>query len=111
MYQIDARFHCPNRFCEVCSDDVASTELIVEEFISLALLSLFESVSIENVSVSFALDSAHENEQILIAVQAQGYDPLPSTNVAHLDGMIEDRLSCALLELFGLLNVERCAIV
>lgn len=111
MYQIDARFYCPNRFCEVQSDDSASTEAIVEELVSLALLALFENILVEEVSVVFPSASASQDEQILISLQAQGEGPLPDVELACLDGMIEDRLACALLELFGLLDVERCAVV
>jgi hypothetical protein len=111
IYQIDARFYCPNRFCEVRSDDSASTESVVEELISMALLTLFERIQVENVSVDFPLISTRTDEQILISIQAQGEEPFSGVEPDSLDGMIEDRLSCVLLELFGLLDVERCAIV
>ncbi|HET8840707.1 MAG TPA: hypothetical protein VFN35_04530 [Ktedonobacteraceae bacterium] len=112
MYKIDARFSCPNRFCEVRSDDSTSANSIVEELVSLALLDLFDEIEIKEVSVTFPSLSVRSNEQIAISICAQGYNLLPHVESATcLDGKIEDCLACALLELFGLLNVDRCAIV
>lgn len=107
---IDVLFQSPDRFCEVWSGDIPTGECAVEEMASLALLTIFDTVLIEDVSVTFPPAHARPDSPIAIAIRAQGCDPLPMVDLAHLDCAIEDRLACAMVELFGSLNVERCTV-
>ncbi len=106
MSEIDILLHCANRFCEVPSESVSVAECVVEELTSLTLITLFESIVVHEVALAFS----DAEQQVTISIHAQGHDPLPGVDLAHLDCVLEDRISCALVELFGLLNVDRCAV-
>lgn len=110
MNEIDVLFHCGNRFCEIPSDDVSAAEAAVEEMTSLALITIFDSIKVHGVSVTFLPAGACAEATIEIAIRARGIDPLPMVDCTSLDCVVEDRLSCALVEFFGMLNVERCAV-
>jgi hypothetical protein len=111
MSEIDIILRCTDRFCEVTADNITEAECAVEEMTSLALLEIFEHVLVEDVTVRFSPSSVWQEAEIMLAIHAQGIQPLPSIDVATLDCTIEDRLLCVLIELFGTLNVERCAVV
>lgn len=103
---IDLLVHCARRYCEVLTDDVIMAECVVEDLFARVLATLFEVVCIEDVSVAFP---AHHAEPITISLRAQGLEPSPA--LEHLDCTIEEKLTCALAELFDSLNVERFAVI
>lgn len=111
VHDIDVLLRCGDRFCEVPSTNIPLAELVVEERASLELITLFEEVRMGNVSVTFQAATAESEAEIVISIRAYAYGPLPSLDLAHLDCAVEDRLSCSLIELFGMLSVERCAVV
>jgi len=45
---------CPERFSEVIVGDGEQTELTIESIVSMALLELFDTVLVENVTVQYA---------------------------------------------------------
>ncbi len=53
MYSIEIYIQSPGRCCEVFSEDVKTIELLVETVVSQALLELFETVLVQDVTVSF----------------------------------------------------------
>jgi hypothetical protein len=108
--EIEVLFRCENRFCEVSSENVSMAESAVEELAAQALSTIFETVLVGMVSVTFPPAHASADSPIVISLRAQGINPLPSVDLTPLDCAIEDRLACALVELFGLLNVEQCAV-
>lgn len=101
--EINVVFHCSSRFCDIPSNDPIMAEQAVEELASLTLIALFERVVIHAVSVTFS----DANEQVVLSIHAQGQEPLFEVDLAHLDRTIEERLSRALSELFGMLHVGR----
>lgn len=110
MHDIDFRVRCADRCCEVLPDEPILAECIVEELLCRVLSTLFEVVLVDDVSLTFPPASAHQDSTIMLALHAQGCNPFPLPTLANLDCMIEDRLSCALVELFGSLHVERFAV-
>lgn len=52
MCIIHMRLRCSDKFSEILPEDVERTELIVEDIVSTALLEVFDSVDVENVTVS-----------------------------------------------------------
>ncbi len=105
QYDIDLSFTCPRQHSELILDDITSTECLIEELSALALNTLFDTVWIKNVEVT----GAPEREApFTIVLRAQGIDPLLQTR--HLDMLVEDKLTCALSELFDTMHVEHCAI-
>lgn len=51
MYIVNLRVNCTERFSEVLLDNVEQTELIIEDVVSTALLELFDTVQVENVTI------------------------------------------------------------
>jgi hypothetical protein len=105
MHSIDFRIRCSDRCCEVLPDDTTLAECVVEELFYRVLSTFFDVVIIDEVSITFP----PQDSTITLLLRAQGYDPFPLPALANLDCMIEDRLSCALVELFGSLHVESFA--
>lgn len=110
MHTISMLIQYPERWCEVLPDNLATTECLVEELVSLVLSTLFQVVLIEEVTLLFPPSHTQQNELIKLSLHAQGGDPLPLISHNHLASIIEERLSCALVELFGSLSVEGFAV-
>ncbi|HLI07460.1 MAG TPA: hypothetical protein VKV40_12895 [Ktedonobacteraceae bacterium] len=51
MSIINVRVHCPDRSTEFPPDDVEAIEATIEAVVSTALLEIYESVFVENVTV------------------------------------------------------------
>ncbi|MDQ6660020.1 MAG: hypothetical protein M3Z24_03530 [Chloroflexota bacterium] len=51
MCIVHMRVRCPDTFSEVLVDDVEHTELTIENVVGIALLELFDSILIENVTL------------------------------------------------------------
>jgi len=51
MCIVHMRVHCSDTFSEVLVDDVERTELTIESFVGTALLEVFDTVLVENVTV------------------------------------------------------------
>ena len=51
MCTIHMRVQCPVRFSELLVDDVEPTELTIESIVGTALLEVFDTVLVENVTV------------------------------------------------------------
>jgi len=64
MYTIHIRVHCPDTFSEVLVGDVEQTELTIESIVSTALLEVFDSVQVENVTVYDSSDGLSRHVSI-----------------------------------------------
>ncbi len=106
MSRIDVLINCPEGRNELPADDVRSAECLVEELSGLALLPLFETVWIDDVTITFP---AQRGKPVSIALRAQGFEPL--YQVENMDCLVEERVTGALAELFDTLSVERCALI
>jgi hypothetical protein len=106
QYDIDLSITCPRRHSELVLDDIATTECVIEELSALALNTLFDTVWIKNVDVTVAPE---REAPFTIVLRAQGIEPL--SKAKNLDMLIEDKLTCALSELFDALHVEHCAVL
>ena len=51
MCIVHVRVHCSDTLSEVLVDDVQGTELTIESIVSTALLEVFDTVLVENVTV------------------------------------------------------------
>lgn len=103
-----ARF--PIYWSELAYDEIDLAEYIIEDVAALALIQIFDSVTIDEVIVTLASSPSSEGEMIA-SICAQGFKPSPSIAYDQLNHIIEDRLAQALTEIFGMLNVECCAIL
>lgn len=66
MCTIHMRVQCSERFSEVLAGDVVDTELAIESIVGTALLEVFETVLVENVTVHLDLspdDTDGDEEQ------------------------------------------------
>jgi len=59
MCIIHVRVNCSDRFSEVLVDDAEGTELTIESLVGTALLEVFDTVHVENVTV---IDSPESND-------------------------------------------------
>ncbi len=55
LYTITIRVQSPEKYNEVLPDDLQTTEILVENVISQALLELFEVVIIEDITINHSL--------------------------------------------------------
>lgn len=110
MHDIAMLIQCPERRCEIQPGERALTECLIEELISCVLSTLFQVVLIEDVSLVLPATPVHQETQITLSLHALGYEPLSTIAPNLFDYVVEDRLSCALIELFGSLHVQRFAV-
>lgn len=113
MCIIQIRILCSDRFFEVLPDDVESTEFTLEDLIGRILLDLFEMVIVERVTISFASNSQTGQQLFSIGIHAQCSDksfPWLPEELEHMELAVEDIVSCALVELFGTVIVDKIAI-
>ena len=61
MCIVHMRVHCSERFSEVFVGDVESTELTIESIVGTALLEIFDTVLVENVTVYDSPESNNED--------------------------------------------------
>ena len=61
MCIVHLRVHCSDTFSEVLVGDEEQTELTIESIVSTALLEAFDTVHIDNVTVSHSLKHNDEN--------------------------------------------------
>jgi len=59
MCIVQMRIQCSDRFSEVLVDDAEGTELTIESLVGTALLEVFDTVHVENVTV---IDSPESND-------------------------------------------------
>ena len=58
MCMIHLRVHCSDRFTELDVEDVEQTELTIESIVGTALLEVFDTVLVENVTVQHSPESS-----------------------------------------------------
>ncbi len=64
MCIVHMRVHCSDKFSEVLVGDVEGTELTIESIVGTALLEVFDTVLVENVTVHYFLErNDEEGEQ------------------------------------------------
>ena len=63
MCIINVRVHCSDKFSEVLVGKVELTEMAIESIVGTALLEVFDTVHIENVTVLHSPERNHEEEE------------------------------------------------
>ncbi len=77
------------------------------------LLDLFVAVIIDEVSIRFSAGSSEEQQLCSVQIGARCVSksfPLSPDELEKMELALEDRVSCALVELLGTVNVERVTI-
>lgn len=105
---------CCDRFFEVLTDDVESTEMAVEDGVGRSLLDLFDEVTVDNVAIRFSsrLGMGFHRCSIQICAQCscQNFSLLPRTK-EYIKLSVEKSVGTVLKELFGSVSVEHVAMV
>jgi hypothetical protein len=99
---------CSSDFNEVLPSNRAITELAVEDMIGHILLEQFESVLVDDVSTSFFNLSGTKHHCVL-QIYATCIDTARSStlyNMEFTEFVLEDRIGCVLMELFGTINID-----
>lgn len=110
MYVFDMYLECPDRFSEVLREELDAAELTVEHLVSQILLNFFDTVLLEDMSIHLSSGRLGRREQCFIHIYAQCLDlSLPSAeiNLDEIELVLENNISCVLIELFGAVNVEK----
>lgn len=110
MHTIDLSFQASVRYCELLLEEITRDERVVEDLSSRTLATLFETVYIDDVSLSVPSLQEQHDAQLTISIRACGHDPLPEVALKYLDFIIEERLAIALAELFSEVSVVEVAV-
>lgn len=112
MYIVQMDMHCTEKFFEILPHDVEYAELMVEDLVSHILLDLFATAMIEQVNICFSSDPLL-GQLCSVQIQAQCVSKsvqLTPKELENLEMAVEDRVSRALVQLLGAVEVERVAI-
>jgi hypothetical protein len=63
MCIVHMHVHCSDKFSEVLVDDIEHAELTIESIVSTALLEIFDTVLVENVTVDHSSQRNNETEE------------------------------------------------
>ena len=63
MCIVHLRVQCSDMFSELLVDDVEQTELALESIVGTALLEVFDTVHVENVTVQHSPERNNEDEE------------------------------------------------
>ena len=110
MYVFDMYLECPDRFSEVLREELDAAELTVEQLVSQILLNYFGMVFIEDVSIHLSSGRSVQRTECFIHIFAQCLDlflPSIEANLDEIELVLENNISCVLIELFGAVNVEK----
>lgn len=113
MYNVQIHIQCVERFSEILLDDKANTEDLFEDLIRHILLEFFVVAIIDRISIHCLPDSAEGLKLFFLQMTARCASatyPLLPEELMDLELLLEDRMSCALLELVGRVDVENVSI-
>jgi hypothetical protein len=116
-YLMVVKITCIDSYSEVIADDSDTLECLIESLISVILADHFDRVIMEEVIVQFTPGAQHEESQWNIHMTASGTTSAFSskqhvsvfTQQQQLEGLefvVEDKVSCGLLELFSVILVD-----
>jgi len=111
VIRIDAR--CADQVSEVLLDELGYAELLVEDLVSQLLLELFEEVDIDEVTIKAHALSEGGSPYCSIRIQATCSFAflLDSSALERKELVLEERISYALMELFGTVDIDRVSIM
>lgn len=114
MYTVTIQMHYLEKFGEILPGDRTNAANHLRELVKRMLLEFFIAAAIDQVSMHALADQEEEDERITVHITAycmsKAY-PLVPQELARIELVLEDRISCALLELVGTVDVEDVSIV
>jgi hypothetical protein len=113
MYRITMDVLCLDGYSEVLPNDGENTELVVEDLVSLILLDIFGIVTVEGVKATYTL--ATERHQSYCVLQIRVTSPIEAIEFSQdmpegVEARVEDAISCALIELFNTVLINRLVV-
>jgi hypothetical protein len=113
MFLIQIDVQCADKFFEVLPNEVENAEYAVEDLVCQILLAHFDEVMVDGVTITFSPRSPEGQYHCSIHIHA--HCPVKSSSLSpykleHLELVVEERISSALVELFGTVNAERVSI-
>ena len=113
MLRLDIHVQSCSRIFEVLPEEAENAELMVEDIVSHGLLTLFDEVNVDDVTVCFSPASHMGQRDCSIKIQAQcsyqSFALLPRTQ-EYME-LAVGRCMCSLLkELFGPVTIDSVAV-
>ena len=114
MYSVIIHMYYSQKFSELLPGDRTNAENHLRELAQQVLLEFFVAVAIEQVSI-YPLDGPEEegkrfSAHITAHCMSKTY-PLVPRELTRMELVLEDRISCTLLELVGMIDMEEVSIV
>jgi hypothetical protein len=113
MFQVHIDADCADTHMEVLPSEVETTEFMIEELVGQLLLEHFDEVVVEEITINFSLRSPQGQHHCTIHLRAHclGKSSLSSPDeLERVTLVVEERMSSALVELFGTVYVGRVTI-
>lgn len=114
MYNIAVSMHYLEKFGELLTGDRTNAENYLRQLVKHILLEFFVAATIDQVSIHplSGLEEESEYFSACIAAHCISKDyPLVPQELTCMELALEARISCALLELVGMVDVEDVSIV
>ncbi len=114
MFQVHIDAECADIHMEVLPDEVETTEFMIEELVGQLLLEHFDEVVVDEVTISFSPRSPEGQHHCTIHLRAHclGKSSLSSPDeLERVTLVVEERMSSALVELFGTVHMGQVTII
>jgi hypothetical protein len=114
MFQVHIDAECADTHMEALPSEVETTEFMVEELVGQLLLEHFDEVVVDEVTIHFSPRSLEGQHHCTIHLCAHclGKSSLATSGeLEQVALVVEEKMSSALVELFGTVYVGRVSIV
>lgn len=108
-YTVSLEARCMSQYMEVLPEQLVGAEVLVEVHLGVLLFSLFESVSVEDVSLHFFPAPPRGRQFCSIQMQANcqtSGETQPQYVLTAMELTVEETIRSILQELFGVVNVD-----
>lgn len=108
MYHVTINMHCYEKFGEVFTGDMTNTEKYLRELVEHNLKGLFIAAAIDQVSILPQAGPEEEGNCFAARITAHCVSknyPLVPQELMRMELVLENKISCALLELVGMVEV------
>lgn len=113
MFYVTINMHCYDKFGEVLTGEMANTEKYLRELVEHNLKELFIAAAIDQVSILPRAGPEEEGNGFAARITAHCVSksyPLVPQELMRIELVLENKISCALLELVGMVDVEDVSI-
>lgn len=114
MYTITIHMYYLEKFGEMLPGDRTNAENHLRELVKYILLQFFIAVAIDQVSIHPLVDPEEEDKRFSARITAHCMSktyPVVQQELTRMELVLEDRISCTLLELVGMIDMEEVSIV